>query len=67
MHMVTPEFIIELRKALGETADIFGERFGVTGNTVFRWEQGIRHPKYDVQIKLNNLFKKLTNSVEQPA
>lgn len=67
MHMVTPEFIIDLRKDLGETADVFGARFGVTGNTVFRWEQGVRHPKYDMQIELNELRDELNGRVKQTA
>ena len=28
----------------------------MTGNTVFRWESGERHPKYEMQIRLNKLL-----------
>lgn len=56
MVMLTPQLIIDLRKALGLTAEAFGARLGVTGNTVFRWESGERHPKYEMQFKLNELI-----------
>lgn len=57
MVMLTPELIKELRKAMGLSAAEFGRRLGVEGNTVFRWESGERHPKYDMQIELNKMLK----------
>ncbi len=57
MVMITPEVIHQTRLALGLSAKAFGARLGVTGNTVFRWESGERHPKYDMQIALNKLIK----------
>ncbi len=59
MVMITPEVIHETRIALGDSAERFGARLGVTGNTVFRWESGERHPKYEMQIRLNLLIETL--------
>jgi DNA-binding transcriptional regulator YiaG len=36
--------IKQLRAALGMTAKEFGNAIGVTENTVFRWEMGLRFP-----------------------
>lgn len=57
MVMLTPELICDLRKALGLSAEAFGDLLGVAGNTVFQWESGRRHPKYDMQIKINKLIE----------
>ena len=54
--MLTPEIIRQLRAALGLSAEAFGARVGVTGNTVFQWESGRRHPNYGRQVALNRLI-----------
>ncbi len=39
--MMIKEIVKQFRKELGETQTQFGDRFGVTANTVSRWESGI--------------------------
>jgi DNA-binding transcriptional regulator YiaG len=53
MVMLTPELIRDLQKALGLTTAQFAELLGVETITVFQWKSGRRHPKYDMQVKLN--------------
>lgn len=43
-----PHLIKQKREQLGETQEVFGKRFGVTGTAVYLWEKGTRHAKYDV-------------------
>lgn len=57
MIMFDKQMIIDLREALGLTAAEFGALCGVTWNTVFRWEQGSRHPSRRHQETLNKLKK----------
>jgi DNA-binding transcriptional regulator YiaG len=55
MVMLDKQQIIDLRAAMGLTAREFGERLGVSWNTVFRWEQGTRYPSRRHQVALNKL------------
>ena len=56
MVMLTPQLIRDLRKALGLTAAEFAELLDSHWNTVFQWESGRRHPRYETQVKLNKLL-----------
>jgi DNA-binding transcriptional regulator YiaG len=55
MVMLTDKDIKKLRKALGLTALEFGDLLGVKQITVFQWESGRRHPKFDMLVKLNKI------------
>jgi transcriptional regulator with XRE-family HTH domain len=57
MVMFDAKMIRELKKALGLSAREFGERVGVTGNTVFRWQAGSKFPSRRHQEALNKLRK----------
>lgn len=59
MHMVTPQQIALIRKALKESPNQFAYRMGVSENTVRRWEIGDRHPRWDTMVKLNQIAKEL--------
>lgn len=68
MVMITPDLIKVLRQAMGLSAEAFADRLGVTASTVFNWEAGRRHPKYDMQIELNRLLRDAEkNGLLQPA
>ena len=41
---MTPDEIRALRKSLNESQTVFGERFGVSQQTVLLWEKGRRNP-----------------------
>lgn len=56
MVMITPEVIHETRLALGLSAEAFGKRLKVSGNCVFNWESGRRHPKYEMQLEIQKLI-----------
>ena len=49
--------IRELRDGLGLTAKEFGEKLGVTQNTVFRWESGLRGASRRHQIEMNKMME----------
>lgn len=57
MVMLTPELIFEVRKALGLTAKEFGDLLDSHWNTVFQWESGRRHPRWETQVKINRLLE----------
>lgn len=59
MVMLDKTEIRALRLRLGLSADKFGALFEprVTGNTVFRWEQGVRFPSRRHQIRLNQIVE----------
>ncbi len=63
MVMFDAKLIRELRKSLGMTAKQFGDRLGVTQNTVFRWESETgeeasrRYPSRRHQKIMNEMLK----------
>lgn len=42
--MMTPEEIWSSRKEMGLSREEFGNRLGVSGSTVYRWEKGLGKP-----------------------
>jgi len=46
----------ELRKKAKYTQQELSEKIGVPLTTYANWEQGTRHPDYDVLVKLANIF-----------
>jgi DNA-binding transcriptional regulator YiaG len=64
MKMLTPDDIKKLRRDRQMTAKAFAERLGVTIDTVFKWESGVRHPKWSAQLKLNALLEEQTQESE---
>lgn len=57
MLLIDAQIICDLRQALGLTADAFAKRLGVTQNTVFRWESGLRTPGREHQVAINHLLR----------
>ena len=55
---MTPREIRALRKALGESVEEFGARFGRGGRAVEDWEQGRRAP--------DRLVQSLMRAIEAP-
>jgi DNA-binding transcriptional regulator YiaG len=55
MEMMTPKQIRELRLLLGMTGAAFAERLNVAEDTVWKWERGVRHPKYRHMEEMNKL------------
>jgi DNA-binding transcriptional regulator YiaG len=53
--MWTNDRIKALRAATGETAEVFGARFGRSGRTVEDWEQGRRRPDVMVLLAMQRL------------
>ncbi len=64
VELLPPDEIRRIRKRLGATAAEFAEmvsRFSgkhVSGNTIARWELGLRHPSHHNMVTLNTLSKK---------
>jgi DNA-binding transcriptional regulator YiaG len=42
MKIMNAKEVKQIRKSLGFTGEQLAKRLGVTANTVFRWEMGIR-------------------------
>ncbi len=55
MVMLDKDEIAEIRRTLRLTAHEFGLEVGVTGNTVARWELGIRFPSRRHMLRLNEM------------
>lgn len=60
--LVTPEYLIELRKSLGLTMQAFGDKLGVKRSTVCYWEKGKSHPRFTVLEKINVLAATLNGN-----
>ena len=57
--MLTPTQIKNLREALDLTQAAFAKKLGVRQPTVAYWETGVRHPRYDLLVKLWKIFQEL--------
>lgn len=55
---MTPEQIKRLRRALNESTEAFGSRFGRSGRAVENWEQGRRAPDVLVQREMMRLARR---------
>ena len=49
-------FLSELRKSHGMTQEQLGERLGVTGKTISRWETGNYLPPVDMLLELSRMY-----------
>lgn len=57
LDMMTKEEIRAIRKAMGLTSDELGDLLGVKGNTVRRWECGLRAARGPAVTLLRRLAK----------
>lgn len=55
MLMFSPDDVAELRKALGWSVVRLASHLGVHRTTVYHWESGRCHPRYDELAELNKL------------
>lgn len=58
MLMFSPDDITELRKALGWSVVRLASHLGVHRTTVYHWESGRCHPRWEELEKLNKLAAK---------
>lgn len=49
-------FLSELRKSRGMTQEQLGERLGVTGKTISRWETGSYLPPVEMLLELSQMY-----------
>lgn len=57
------KFIAQLRKEHGFTQEQFGQKIGVTGKTVSRWETGTYLPPADALMAMSELFSVSVNEI----
>lgn len=58
----TPERIRQIREHLGLTQRAFGNKIGVTDDSVSRWERGIRKPTNYEHVRILNRLDKQTGA-----
>ena len=59
MVMFTAEDIFELRKLLGWSVVRLAAHLGVHRTTVYHWESGRCHPRFDEMAELNKLARRV--------
>lgn len=57
MFMLTSTQIAEIREALSLTVVEFAAKIGVSRKTIYQWESGLRHPRWALLEKINELAK----------
>ena len=55
MIMYTREMIVALRKKLGLSVIQFAEKLGVDRQSVYDWQNGKCHPRFETLEKMNEL------------